>query len=47
MPQPIEISEDYLFAKIGRLVVENELLRAKQAQAEANEPEKDQEPDGR
>lgn len=28
MTGPILISEDYLFAKIGRLVVENELLRA-------------------
>lgn len=30
--EPFEIHEDYLFAKIGRLMIENELLRAQLAQ---------------
>lgn len=33
----IELNEDHLFAKIGRLAVENELLRVALARAEAQE----------
>lgn len=44
MSEPIQISEDYLFAKIGRLVVENELLRAQLAEAQKPDPPEVPEP---
>lgn len=47
MNEPIKISEDYLFAKIGRLVVEVELLRAQLAAEQAKQAELEQpEPEG-
>lgn len=35
MTEPVQIPEDYLFAKIGRLTIEVEVLRAQLAAAEA------------
>jgi hypothetical protein len=35
----IEVTEDFLWARIGRLTVENELLRKRLAELEAQTPE--------
>jgi hypothetical protein len=48
--EPIQITEEYLFAKIGRLVVEVELLaqqfaeKAKDEQSDENRPNARKEP---
>lgn len=44
--QPFEITENHLFAKIGRLVVENDVLRAMLAEQTEEGKEDRDEPSG-